>query len=122
MKKIKLAFMAAALLCSSALTACNENHKYVGGNQMVVGSRTYYYALVFSRITETRYYHIQGWAEYGPDGLYTGSSYDEIGNYVGIELQLMNGDVVYRYEPGLSYELSKNINRSYVQEYGILGD
>jgi len=99
------------------LSACTtENAKYAGGNQMMTGSRTYYYALVYSQITETKYYHIQGWAEYGPEGGTIKS------NYIGIELQLANGDVIYRYEPELAYELTKNINQTYVNLYGLIGD
>lgn len=118
MKKFILAgLMAVSLL---GMTAC-ENVKSVGGNQMVTGSKTYYYALVYSKITETRYYHIQGWAEYGPDGAYMGEG-GQLANYVGIELQLQNGDVVYRYEPELSYELSKVKNENYATLYGLIGD
>lgn len=120
MGKFKLIVMAAAIACATALGSC-ENVKTVGGNQMAVGSKTYYYALVYSKITETKYYHIQGWREYGPDGAYMGSG-GELGNYVGIELQLMNGDVVYRYEPELAYEFAKNINPEYVKTYGVIGD
>jgi len=115
MKKLLL-----ALLPLMLLTSC-ENVKGPGGNQMVTGSKTYYYALVYSQITDTKYYHIRGWAEYGPDGVYV-SQGGKMANYVGIELQLMNGDVIYRYEPELSYEMSKNLNAQYVQLYGIIGD
>ena len=45
-----------------------------------------------------------------------------LGNWVGLELQLENDDVIYRYEQGLSYELSKNINQNYVTLYGLIGD
>ena len=116
MKTKKLLLLLPLILLSSC-----ENVKGPGGNQMLTGSRTYYYALVYSKITETRYYHIQGWAEYGPDGAYVSES-GTLGNYVGIELQLINGDVVYRYEPELSYELSKQLNNKYLQLYGIIGD
>ena len=118
MKKALISILAIASLLG--VTACNENHKYIGGNQMVVGSRTYYYALVYSNITEDRYYHIQGWAEYVPDGGAQISGGGQIGYapYVGIELQLVNGDVIYRYEPGLSYELSKEYNAKYGKAIG----
>ena len=115
-KKLFVVALAVASLCLMAcLTAC-ENVKGAGGNQMLTGSKTYYYALVYSQITETRYYHIQGWAEYGPEGGTVNS------NYVGLELQLKNGDVVYRYEPNLAYELSKSENETYVATYGVIGD
>ena len=118
MKKLILAgLMAISLL---GMTAC-ENVKEVGGNKMVTGSKTYYYALVYSKLTETKYYHIKGWAEYGPDGAYMGEG-GQLANYVGIELQLQNGDVIYRYEPELSYELSKAVNNKYVTLYGLIGD
>lgn len=113
MKRIKLLVLAA--LGALCLTSC-ENLKGPGGNEMVTGSKTYYYALVHSKVTETRYYHIKGWAEYGPEG----GSYKE--SYVGIELQLQNGDVIYRYEPNLCYELTKNRNENYVLTYGLIGD
>ena len=112
-KKLVLAGLLATSLIG--MTAC-ENVKRVGGNEMLTGSRTYYYALVYSQITENRYYHIRGWAEYGPEG----GSYND--SYVGIELQLQNGDVVYRYEKNLSYELSKQINETYAATYGVIGD
>lgn len=107
------------LLTIVALTSC-ENVKGPGGNQMVTGAKTYYYALVHSEITEPKYYHIKGWAEYGPDGIYMSGG--KFGNYVGIELQLNNEDVIYRYEPGLSYELTRNKNDAYVAKYGLIGD
>lgn len=112
----KLLLLAVALL---GLTAC-ENVKGPGGNEMLTGSKSYYYALVYSKITETRYYHISGWAEYGPDGAYMGEG-GVLANYVGIELQLVNGDVIYRYEPELSYEMSKNLNVKYQDLYGLIG-
>lgn len=118
MKKLLLASLLA--LGVLGMTAC-ENVKGPGGNQMVTGSKTYYYALVYSQVTETRYYHIQGWAEYGPEGVSIGET-GGYGNYVGLELQLQNGDVIYRYEQGLSYELSKNKNNTYVSIYGVIGD
>lgn len=117
MKHLKKPILLAAALL--ALASC-EGVKAPGGNQMVAGSRAYYYALVFSQITETRYYHIQGWAEYGPEG--GAKSYDAYAPYVGLELQLANFDVVYRYEPGLAYELSKSLNAKYAQTYGVIGD
>ncbi len=113
MKKLILAGLLATSLIG--MTAC-ENVKGPAGNQMVTGSKTYYYALVYSKITENRYYHIKGWAEYGPEG----GSFNN--SYVGIELQLQNGDVVYRYEPELSYELSKQKNEAYATTYGVIGD
>ena len=121
MKNIKK-FIAGFLLAIglTGMTAC-ENVKGAGGNQMVTGSKTYFYALVYSKITETRYYHIKGWAEYGPDGAYT-SEGGQLANYVGLELQLQNDDVIYRYEPELSYELSKVKNEDYVKLYGLIGD
>lgn len=118
MKKLLLAGLLS--LGVLGMTAC-ENVKSAGGNQMVTGSKTYYYALVYSQITETKYYHIQGWAEYGPDGAYMGEG-GQLANYVGIELQLVNGDVIYRYEPELAYELSKQENASYTKLYGLIGD
>ena len=113
MKKILL--IAGLLL---TLSAC-ENAKGFGNN-MLTGSMTYYYVLVYSQITENKYYHIKGWKEYGPEGL-TIDEY-KIGNYVGLELQLNNGDVIYRYEQGLSYEMSKNENPEYTALYGLIGD
>lgn len=118
MKKLILSLLLTASVLG--MSAC-ESMKGPGGNQMVTGSKTYYYALVYSKITETRYYHIQGWAEYGPDGAYMGEG-GKLANYVGIELQLMNGDVIYRYESELSYEMSKQLNSTYATTYGIIGD
>ena len=118
MKKFITGLLLAVGLMS--ITSC-ENVKSIGGNQMVTGSKTYYYALVYSQITETKYYHIKGWAEYGPDGAYM-SDGGKLANYVGIELQLQNGDVIYRYEPELSYELSKQKNETYATTYGVIGD
>lgn len=117
MKKLLISLLAATALLG--VTAC-ENVKGPGGNQMVTGSKTYYYALVYSKITENRYYHIQGWAEYGPDGGTYFESAGQVGYapYVGIELQLVNGDVIYRYEPGLAYELSKEYNVKYGKAIG----
>ena len=118
MKKL---FLSVLLMASVlGMSAC-ENVKGAGGNQMLTGSKTYYYALVYSKITETKYYHIQGWAEYGPDGAYMGEG-GKLANYIGIELQLVNGDVIYRYEPELAYEMSKKINETYVATYGVIGD
>ena len=48
------------------LSSC-ENMKIVG-NKMTTGAYTYYYAYVKSQITGDAYYHIKGWAEYGPEG------------------------------------------------------
>ena len=105
MKKLIITILAA--LSVMGMTAC-EDLKQPGGNQMLEGSRTYNYALVHSQITGDKYYHISGWKEYGPEG----------GNvdytYVGIELQLaVSKDVVYYYEPNLSYILSKNYNADF---------
>ena len=103
--KNKLIFL---LLPLTLLTAC-ENVKYAGGNQMVEGSRTYNYAYVKSQITGDKYYHISGWKEYGPEG---GTEVSL--PYVGIELQLaVSKDVIYYYEPGLMYVLSKEYNANY---------
>ena len=117
---MKKSLLLATLVVSIMGTTSCENYKLIG-NKMSTGSMTYYYALVYSKITETRYYHIQGWAEYGPDGVNI-SDDRKLGNYVGIELQLVNGDVIYRYEPELSYELSKQLNNTYATTYGIIGD
>lgn len=105
MKKLLLILASIAFLA-----ACDtENFKYAGGNQMTEGSRTYNYALVKSQVTGEKYYHISGWKEYGPEG---GTAYME--SYVGLELQLYTSkDVVYYYEPGLMYMLSKNYNAKY---------
>ena len=92
MKKLFLSLLIAAGILG--MSSC-ENYKGFG-NMMITGSMTYYYALVYSKITENRYYHIQGWTEYGPDGAYMGDG-GKLGNYVGIELHLVNGDVIYRY-------------------------
>lgn len=102
----KLLLVALTLL---SLTACTtENLKGVGGNQMLEGSRTYNYAYVRSNVTGNKYYHISGWKEYGPEG----GSFDTA--YVGLELQLaVSKDVVYYYEPNLSYVLTKNYNSDY---------
>ena len=103
MKKKLLALVALPLLM---LTAC-ENFKVVG-NRMETGTFTYYYAYVHSQVTGNKYYHISGWAEYGPEGgAYTSS-------YVGLELHLaISKDVVYYYEPNLMYVLSKNYNAEF---------
>lgn len=104
MKKFIVALMAFFSLCG--LTAC-ENFKVVG-NRMETGTFTYYYALVHSQITGDKYYHISGWAEYGPQG----GTYTDA--YVGLELHLaVSKDVVYYYEPNLSYVLSKNYNADF---------
>ena len=120
MKKLKKLFLGCALAAGLLCMASCENVKGIGGNRMVTGSQAYYYALVYSKITDTKYYHIKGWAEYGPEGL--DMSAGELGNWVGLELQLENDDVVYRYEQGLSYELSKKVNAEYVAAYGLIGD
>ena len=110
MKKQLLTSLFLLPLLVTGLTGC-ENVRYVG-NQMVTGSKTYYYALVNSQVTGTKYYHISGWAEYGPDGLSFDNGY--MGQYVGLELQLYTSkDVVYYYEPNLMYMLSKNYNPDY---------
>ena len=105
MKKIVAAMVLG--LAVLAMSGC-ENLKQPGGNQMLEGSRTYNYALVHSQITGDKYYHISGWKEYGPEG----------GNidytYVGLEIQLaVSKDVIYYYEPNLSYVLTKNYNSAY---------
>lgn len=106
---MKKRFILGALaLAMVGLSSC-EGWKEPGGNKMVTGSKSYYYAYVVSQITGPSYYHIQGWAEYGPDGAYMGDG-GKLGNYVGLELQLVNQDVLYYYEPGLYYLLSKNYN------------
>ena len=88
------------------LSAC-ENVKMIG-NKMATGAYTYYYAYVKSQITGDAYYHIKGWAEYGPEG---GDMYSA---YVGLELHLYaSDDVIYYYEPNLMYILSKQYNPSY---------
>jgi len=105
MKKIIVA--ALALLSLVSMTAC-ENLKQPGGNQMIEGSRTYNYAYVKSEVTGNKYYHISGWKEYGPEGG------DVNCVYVGLELQLaVSKDVVYYYEPNLSYVLMKNQNTEF---------
>ena len=72
---------------------------------METGSFTYYYAYVKSQITGDKYYHIRGWAEYGPEGGDINSA------YVGLELHLYTSkDVVYYYEQNLMYLLSKQYN------------
>ena len=98
MKKILFAPLLLLSLC-----AC-ENYKIVG-NKMETGSFTYYYAYVKSQVTGDKYYHINGWAEYGPEGG------DVNKQYVGLELHLYaSKDVVYYYEPNLMYLLSKQYN------------
>lgn len=91
------------------LSACDtENQKTPGGNEMITGSKTYYYAYVKSQITGNTYYHISGWAEYGPEGG------DVNQTYVGLELQLaVSKDVIYYYEPNLCYLLSKQYNPTF---------
>lgn len=96
------------VLLALGLSSC-ENFKVVG-NRMETGSFTYYYAYVKSQVTGDAYYHINGWAEYGPDG----GSYNN--SYVGLELHLYTSkDVIYYYEPNLMYVLSKNYN----PEFGV---
>lgn len=105
----KLFAIGLVALSMLGLTSCGEDWKRVNSNEMIEGSRVYNYAYVKSQVTGDKYYHISGWKEYGPDG---GTTYSE--PYVGIELQLaVSKDVVYYYEPGLMYMLSKNYNSSY---------
>lgn len=105
----KLLLLGLALLSVVTLTGC-ENVKMVG-NKMNTGSYTYYYAYVVSNITGPKYYHIDGWAEYGPEGGGSSSSSSWFEPYVGLELHLYTTkDVVYYYEQGLSYILSKQYN------------
>lgn len=100
MKKSKFLLLPLLLL---SLASC-ENFKVVG-NKMETGTFTYYYAYVNSQITGPKYYHINGWAEYGPEG----GTYNSA--YVGLELHLaVSKDVIYYYEPNLSYVLSKQYN------------
>ena len=114
MKKILL--LTLSLL---SLTAC-ENMKVAGGNQMLEGSRTFNYAYVKSSITGDKYYHISGWKEYGPEGGVS-SEYGSIAPYVGLEIQLaVSGDVVYYYEPGLMYVLSKEYNVNWGKALGVI--
>lgn len=121
MKRMKKLLLGLTMTLGLLGMASCENVKGIGGNQMITGSKAYYYALVYSKITDTKYYHIKGWAEYGPEGVEVDSG-GALGNWVGLELQLENNDVIYRYEQGLSYELSKNINQDYVTLYGLIGD
>lgn len=108
MKKSKLLLLPILLL---GVTAC-ENVKIVG-NKMETGTFTYYYAYVNSQITGPKYYHINGWAEYGPDG----GTYNSC--YIGLELHLaVSKDVIYYYEQNLNYILSKQYN----PEFGIAID
>ena len=105
MKKILLTLALPLML----LASCGENYKRANSNEMINGARTYNYALVKSQITGDTYYHISGWKEYGPEG---GTEVSL--PYVGIELQLaVSKDVVYYYEPGLMYVLSKEYNANY---------
>lgn len=111
MKKLALAMLALASM--SCLAGCNEDYKSPGGNQMITGSKQYNYALVRSQITGDTYYHISGWAEYGPEGgaTITSGGTAVVAPYVGLELQLaVSKDVVYYWEPNLSYILSKEYN------------
>lgn len=102
MKKIKLLLLTLPVL----LTGC-ENIKMVG-NKMETGSYTYYYAYVCSKLGN-QYYHISGWKEYGPE-----PSQSAVNYYVGLELHLaISKDVIYYYEPNLSYILMKNYNPNY---------
>ena len=102
-KSVKLLLLPLMLL---SVTAC-ENVKVVG-NKMETGSFTYYYAYVNSQLTGPKYYHINGWAEYGPEG----GSFNSA--YVGLELHLaVSKDVIYYYEQNLSYILSKQYNADF---------
>lgn len=93
------------------LTSCDENFKTANGNKMVNGARTFNYAYVKSQLTGDKYYHISGWAEYGPEGGVQGETTGVIAPYVGLELQLaVSKDVIYYYEPGLMYVLSQQYN------------
>lgn len=106
MKNKKLAML--PLIAAFALTGC-ENAKKPGGNEMYTGARAYYYAFVHSQITGDKYYHIKGWAEYGPEG----GDYNVA--YVGLELQLFtSGNVIYYYEQNLAYILMTQ----YVSSFG----
>ena len=103
-KKILLGAVLAASLC-----AC-ENIKPIG-NKMTTGSYTYYYAYVDSSLLGKKYYHIDGWKEYGPDGVSLGEGGGQLGNYVGLELHLYTSkDVIYFWEQNLQYILSKEYN------------
>lgn len=105
----KLLLLSGLLLMT--LTGC-ENAKSVAGNRMLTGAQTYYYAYVKSNVTGNKYYHISGWKEYDPEGGATVGGVTV--SYVGLELQLYTSkDVVYYYEPGLSYVLMKNYNDYY---------
>jgi len=108
MKKLLVLFTLPLLM----LTSCDENFKTANGNKMVNGARTFNYAYVRSQLTGDKYYHISGWAEYGPEGgAYTQEGATTIAPYVGLELQLaVSKDVVYYYEPGLMYVLSQQYN------------
>lgn len=94
----------------TVLSGC-ENAKGIG-NQMLTGAQTYYYAYVKSQVTGNTYYHISGWKEYGPEGGVAENA--TIAPYVGLELQLaVSKDVIYYYEPGLRYVLTKNYNPAF---------
>ena len=103
MKTKKLLILPTLALAIAGVSSC-ENIKSVG-NHMNTGTYTYYYAYVRSQITGDKYYHINGWKEYGPEGG------DVNKQYVGLELHLYTSkDVIYYYEPNLSYVLSKQYN------------
>jgi len=100
------------LLATGLLATGCENYKVIG-NRMETGAYTYYYAYVKSSITGEKYYHIDGWKEYDPEGGVTSGS-GVIVPYVGLELHLFTSkDVIYYYEPGLSYVLSKQYNPAF---------
>ena len=111
MKKLAMLCILPLLL----LTSCDENFKTANGNKMINGARTYNYAYVKSQITGDKYYHISGWAEYGPEGgTYTNEGTALLAPYVGLELQLaVSKDVIYYYEPGLMYVLSQQYNSAF---------
>lgn len=108
MKKKLIPVIMAALVTLSmvGLTAC-ENYKVIG-NKMETGTYTYYYCYVNSEITGPKYYHIDGWAEYGPEG----GDFNK--SYIGLELHLAQSkDVIYYYEQGLSYILMKQYHAEF---------
>ena len=103
-KKLLLGLLA---LASTVMLSGCENVKMIG-NKMNTGTFTYYYAYVRSQVIGDQYYHINGWAEYGPEGG------DINKQYVGLELHLYTSkDVVYFYEPNLCYILSKKYNPAF---------
>ena len=106
---MKKTLLVLAILGTTLLTSC-ENWKTIG-NHMNKGSYTYYYAYVDSSLLGKKYYHIDGWKEYGPDGVSLGEGGGTLGNYVGLELHLFTSkDVIYFWEQNLQYVLSKEYN------------